>query len=74
MGLHLVPDSHWIKIQQSLNLDPVTVLRILITLMLIRMRLFTLVRTRILLHIKLMQICGYRIQTLQGFILSLDAS
>jgi hypothetical protein len=42
MGLHLVPDSHWIRIQQSLNLDPVTVLRILITLMLIRIRLFTL--------------------------------
>jgi hypothetical protein len=52
MGLHLVPDPHWIRIQQSLNLDPVTVLRILITLILIRIRLFRLVRIRILHHIK----------------------
>jgi hypothetical protein len=62
MGLHLVLDPHWIRIQQSLNLDPVTVLRILITLILIRIRLFRLVRTRILPHIKVMQICGHRIQ------------
>ncbi len=54
MGLHLVPDPHWIRIQQSLNLDPVTVLRILITLILIlmmrsRIGLLTLMRMRILL-------------------------